>query len=91
MDVAESKISTILDEIIHNLELGKSPRQEQKTTFAMGMARQLAIRAGQKLDTKEMALLIDALFSCQVPEVSIDGEPILKTLTLAEIHKKFQE
>ncbi len=91
MDVAESKIALIIDEILHDLEQGHSAMQEQKTAFARGMARQLAIRTGQKLDSQEMSQLIDALFSCKVPEVSIDGEPILKTLTLPEIQKKFLE
>lgn len=89
MDVSEGKIPSIIDEILQNIDLGQDPGQERKKAFARSMARQLAIKVGQKLENHEMDQLTDALFSCQVPEVSIDGEPIVKTLSLDEIRNRF--
>ena len=39
------------------------------------MARQTAIKAGQSLSQKEMHGLIDALFNCEMPNVSANGAP----------------
>lgn len=89
MDVSEGKIPAIIDEILKNIDLGQDPGQERRKAFARSMARQLAIKIGQKLENNEMNQLADALFSCQIPEVSIDGEPIIKTLSLEEIRNRF--
>ena len=91
MDVTEGKIPSIIDEILKNIEQGQNANHERKKTFARSMARQLAIKTGQTLKIHEMDELTDALFSCQVPNISIDGEPIFKTLSLEEIRGKFLE
>lgn len=91
MDVSEGKIPSIIDEILKNIEKGQNANQERKKIFALSMARQLAIKTGQALKIHEMDELTDALFSCQVPNVSIDGESIFKTLSLEEIRSKFME
>ncbi|NOR88025.1 MAG: DNA mismatch repair endonuclease MutL [Bacteroidales bacterium] len=91
MDVSEGKIPVIFDEIIKDFQEGQAIETNRKLTFARSMARQLAIKSGQKLDQSEMSQLADALFSCQIPNISIDGEQILKTISLDEIHDKFME
>jgi len=91
MDVSEGKIPSIIDEILKNIEHGQNADQNRKQAFARSMARQLAIKTGQALKNHEMDELMDALFSCQVPNISIDGEPIVKTLSLNEIREKFLE
>jgi len=91
VDVIESKIPAIIDEIIFHFQTGQQLGQDRKLAFARSMAKQLAIKAGQKLGQAEMLALADALFSCDIPAVSIDGEQIIKTLTLSEIQDKFLE
>ena len=90
MEITESKISTIIEEILQNLDQGSRLDQDIKTTFARSMAHQLSIKQGQKLKSAEMEQLMDALFSCQLPYVSIDGEPTLKTLSLEEVERLFK-
>lgn len=89
VDVNESKISSIIEDILKNLDSGTRLDQELKTTFARTMARQLSIKKGQKLENQEMEQLMDALFSCQLPYVSVDGEPTIKTLSLEEVENLF--
>ena len=89
MDIPESKIPLIIDEILRNFEVGQDLEQDRKLAFARSMARQLAIKKGQKLEQSEMDELADALFSCQIPDISIDGEQIIKTISLSEIDEKF--
>lgn len=89
MDMPESKISVIIDEIIQDFQEDQDLSQDRKLAFARSMARQLCIKAGQKLEQSEMDELADALFSCKIPDISIDGEQIIKTITMNEIHEKF--
>lgn len=91
MDVHESKISSIIEDILKNLENGNQLDLDIKTSFARTMARQLAIKLGQKLTNTEMEQLMDALFSCQLPYVSIDGETTIKTLSLEEVERLFRK
>jgi len=89
MEMSESKIPFIIDELITHFQQGEALHQDRKLTFAQTMARQLAIKEGQKLEQTEMEQLTDALFSCKVPDISIDGEQIIKTITIEEIQQKF--
>jgi len=91
LDISESKIPSLLDEIIRNFEQGQNLEQGRKLAFARSMARQLSIKQGQKLNQSEMDQLADALFSCHIPDISIDGEQIVKTISLEEIHEKFMQ
>jgi len=89
MDMPESKIPLLIDEVLNNFQNSNEIDSDRKRTFALSMAHQLTIRLGQKLERSEMEELTDALFSCQVPDISIDGEPIIKTISLDDIHEKF--
>ena len=89
MDVSESKISSIIEEMLKNVEQGQAAAKDRKKAFARSLARQLSIKRGQKLESQEMNQLTETLFSCQLPYVSIDGEPILKTLHPDDVQKLF--
>lgn len=88
-EVKESQIQTILEQIIENHKSVKHFDQDRKINFAKSMARQIAIKAGQRLKTEEMTQLINALFACQVPEQSPGGQTIIKIIGLEELDEKF--
>jgi len=88
-DISESRIPSILDEILGSFQDGEDPGTDRKSVFARSMAHQLCIKLGQSLEKSEMEELTDALFSCRVPDISIDGEQIIKTISLEEIQEKF--
>jgi DNA mismatch repair protein MutL len=56
----------------------------------MVLASNMAIKSGQKLQEKEMEGLIDQLFACEMPYSLPNGKPIVITLSLEELGKKFQ-
>lgn len=89
MDMPESRIPSIIDEILHSFQEGDKIETDRKQTFSRSMAHQLSIKSGQRLEKREMEELTDALFSCQVPDISIDGEQIIKTISLEEVQEKF--
>ena len=47
----------------------------------------MAVKTGKVVNVVEMQLLIDELFSCQVPEIALDGSKILKIIQAGEIEK----
>jgi DNA mismatch repair protein MutL len=89
-EITESQIHPILEQILENYKSSKEFDQDRKVHFAKSMARQLAIKAGQRLKTEEMTQLIDELFACQVPDKSPGGQAILRILDSAELDDKFR-
>jgi len=77
----------------HLIEGYKNSRQELKLdkrdALARSMARNSAVRSGTVLDQVEMNTLIEQLFACKTPNFSISGRPVIQTITLAELDKKF--
>jgi DNA mismatch repair protein MutL len=53
------------------------------------LARQLAIKEGQRLKPEEMSDMIDRLFACQVPDKSPSGQIIIKIIDTEELDIKF--
>lgn len=58
---------------------------DKKVNLARALAKNMSIKHGRALQQLEMKSVIESLFSCRAPEVSIDGEPIVKMITLEEL------
>ncbi|RZL31637.1 MAG: DNA mismatch repair protein MutL, partial [Pedobacter sp.] len=73
----------------------KNSQQELKLTKRDSLARTLAknsaIKAGTALSQEEMNTLIDELFACKTPNFSVSGKPVIQTITLEELDKKFEK
>lgn len=73
----------------------KNSQQELKLSkrdsLARSLAKNSAIKAGTNLGQEEMNTLIDELFACKTPNFSVTGKPIIQTITLAELDKKFEK
>jgi DNA mismatch repair protein MutL len=63
---------------------------DKRDNLARSLARNAAIKAGTKLSLEEMNLLIDQLFACQSPNISLGGKPIIITFTLTELLERFE-
>jgi DNA mismatch repair protein MutL len=64
---------------------------DKRDNLARSLARNAAIKTGTKLSLEEMNLLIDQLFACKMPNVSLSGKPVIITFTLAELLEKFDK
>lgn len=64
----------------------KLSRREQ---LARSLARHTAVRPGTVLSAAEMSDLIDRLFACEMPNVSLNGKPVIVTFTLQELAERF--
>ena len=77
----------LLEDYKHNQARLTLPKREQ---LIRSLARHAAIRPGIELTTEDMADLIDRLFACEMPNVSLNGKPIILTFTLRELMEQFE-
>ncbi|MCD6178388.1 MAG: DNA mismatch repair endonuclease MutL [Bacteroidales bacterium] len=89
LEVQESQVQTLLEQIIENHKSVKNFDQDRNINFAKSIARQLAIKAGQRLKTEEMTQMINELFACQMPDKSPGGQSIIKIIGTEELDEKF--
>jgi len=79
----------------HLIEGFKNSQQELKLdkrdALARSMARNSAIKSGVVLGQEEMNMLIEQLFACKAPNFSISGKPVIQTMSLTELDKKFDK
>lgn len=85
------KVDQIIDSLLDSY---KNECDEWKSDSHKYMARNLAkgnsIKTGTSLTTEEMNQLIDELFACETPFVSIQNKPTAIILEMNELIKRFQ-
>lgn len=88
-NVNEAKIvDQLLEDYKNNAsELTLSKREN----LARSLAKNAAIKPGTPLDNESISDLIDALFACESPNISIHGRPTIVTITLQELMEKFNK
>jgi len=64
-------------------------RLSKRESLARSLAKNAAIKSGTPLSKEAMGDLIDQLFACESPNVSLSGKPIIITFTLKELFEKF--
>ncbi|WP_129716070.1 DNA mismatch repair endonuclease MutL [Pedobacter sp. SYP-B3415] len=64
---------------------------DKRDRLARSLARNSAIKSGVPLGQEEMNTLINQLFACETPNFSISGKPVIQTIGLAELDKKFDK
>jgi DNA mismatch repair protein MutL len=90
-DASEMNIQTLIENI---LETYKNTAGEVRTSSAERLARSIArnmcIKKGKSLSKPEMIDLIDRLFACEQPQISIGGKPTIVTHTMDDLNLKFK-
>ncbi len=88
-NINEAKIvDQLLEDYKNNAsELTLSKREN----LARSLAKNAAIKPGTPLDNESISDLIDALFACESPNISIHGKPTIITITLQELMEKFNK
>ncbi|MDB5143245.1 MAG: mutL [Mucilaginibacter sp.] len=88
-NVAEhSLLEHLLEGFKNNLAILKLDKRDN---LARSLARNGAIKAGTRLSLEEMNLLIDQLFACQMPNLALNGKPVISTFTLNELAERFEK
>ncbi|MBS1532837.1 MAG: DNA mismatch repair endonuclease MutL [Bacteroidetes bacterium] len=88
-NVAEhTLLEHLLEGFKNNLSILKLDKRDN---LARSLARNAAAKIGVKLSSEEMNLLIDQLFACQMPNIALNGKPIISTFTMAELAERFEK
>jgi DNA mismatch repair protein MutL len=62
---------------------------DARDNLAKSFACKAAIKAGDRLNTTEMLVLIDQLFATQMPYVCPHGRPIVVKISVDELDRRF--
>ncbi len=90
VNVTESEISIVLEELLSDLQNGIPDSSFcQNDTVAKSMARSLAVKTGTYLTEKEQENLVHNLFACKEPNVSPFQKPTFITMSVEDLDKKF--
>ena len=80
----------IFIEIIKQLEEEFEVTEDFRDSIAKSVSCKAAIKAGKKMNKKEMLALINDLFACEVPYYCPHGRPLIIKMPLTEFEKKFK-
>jgi DNA mismatch repair protein MutL len=81
-------IDYVLEDIIENFKKNqKELIADKRINLARSMAINMAAGMNGKLKKEEMMAVIDRLFACKVPDVSPDGKPVLKIMSMNEMEQ----
>lgn len=84
----EQLLEQLLEGFKNNLAILKLDKRDN---LARSLARNAAIKSGTKMNLEEMNLLIDQLFACQMPNLALNGKPVISTFTLTELIERFEK
>lgn len=85
---AERCFREMVRELTEGSELVRSARNQHER-IAMTFACKGAIKAGQRLDQREMQALVDQLFATELPHHDVHGRPTVVRLSAAELGRRF--
>ncbi|KGO94379.1 DNA mismatch repair endonuclease MutL [Flavobacterium subsaxonicum] len=90
VNVAESEVSILLEELINDLQQEVPDSSfSQSDSIAKSMARSLAVKTGTLLSDKEQENMVNALFACKEPDVSPFNKPTFITVSVEDLDKRF--
>lgn len=82
----------ILEHLIEGFKNNQSAlKLNRRESLARALARNTSIKSGLALSSEEMNQLIDELFACETPNISLSGKPVISTFTLEELLQRFEK
>lgn len=87
--ISESQVLEQLLEAYKNNQAAL--KLNKRENLARSLARNAAIKSGTPLSIDEMNDIIDKLFACSSPNISLSGKPIISTFTLKELLERFEK
>lgn len=86
VDSKGSDAVALIEKILESYKTNLTENQlDKKINLARSLASQMAVKAGQTLNSVEMQNLVDRLFGCAVAEVSPSGKKIFTIINAEEL------
>lgn len=92
-DIPENNnLAAMMEELIEGFKNNHSVlKLDKRDNLARTLAKNAAIKSGTILEVEEMTNLIDQLFACNTPSLSISGKQIIIKITLEELAERFNK
>lgn len=82
----QQNVAELIEGIVDNYKTNMLELNlDKKYNLARSLAKNMSIKRGKKLQQIEMKSMIESLFACQVPDVSIDGGLVIRIITLQQL------
>jgi DNA mismatch repair protein MutL len=82
----------MLEHLIEGFKNNQSAlKLNKRDSLARALARNTSIKSGHALSPEEMNTLIDELFACEMPNISLSGKPVISTFTIEELIQRFEK
>lgn len=82
--------SQVLEQLLENFKNNQQvSRFSKRENLARSLARSAAIKSGTALSVAEMSNLVDELFACDSPNISLSSKNVILTFTLENLLEKF--
>ena len=94
VDIGSSNINetAIFENLIEGFKNSQHElKLDKRDALAKSLARNSAIKTGTALSRQEIDMLIDELFACKFPNMSISGKTVVQTFSLSDIAQKFEK
>ncbi len=89
-ELTKASENEMLEKLLEGFKNNQSALKLNKhDNLARTLAKNAAVKPGTRFLLEEMNLLIDQLFACKMPNVSLSGKPVIITYTLEELFQKF--
>jgi DNA mismatch repair protein MutL len=91
-DIPSGDEKRIIEKLIEQFKNNQSALKVDKhEAILRAMARSNSIRQGKRLDSKEQKQLVDELFACEKPFLSIEGKTTVVKMSTEEIKEFFKK
>ena len=89
--ISEGQVPVVIEQLLSDLE-NEVPDSgfSQTDTLAKSMAKSLAVRGGESLDTVSREHLVNRLFACKEPTISPANRTTFITMMSDELERKFK-
>ena len=88
----EENLQCLFEEILKDKNIENEYLNEKiRNKISKSISYSLSIKTGQKLNSKEMEILITELMKCEIPSISPNGLSTFFNITTSEIQKKFNK
>jgi DNA mismatch repair protein MutL len=88
--MSEGQVQDVLTRLLSDIkEEVPDVSFSQNDLLAKSLAKSLAIRTGTPLNLEEQLHLVHQLFACKEPSVSPENKPVLVTLDVTDLDKRF--
>ena len=88
----EENLQCLFEDILKDKNIENEYLNEKiRNKISKSISYSLSIKTGQKLNPKEMEILITELMKCEIPSISPNGLITFFNITTSEIQKKFNK